>query len=194
MRMRARNWTSLLVAALLGSLLALGACSGDQRTEPTPDLDAAVSEPLPDQELFGTTTTDSRDGVRRWTLRSDTLMRYLDQDEAQLYGVHMEFFRADTLFSTLTSRRGRANQKTNDLFVWGNVVVVTPDGRRLETAELKYDNATNRISNDVFNRLTRDDDVLTGVGMVATPDLGYFELRREVDASVNRDDAGDGRP
>jgi len=64
------------------------------------------------------------------------------------------------------------------------VVVVTRDGRRLETEELSYDNSSGRISNDVFNRFTRGGDVMTGYGMIATPDLDSFELLRDVQAEV----------
>jgi LPS export ABC transporter protein LptC len=176
------------LAAIVLLLLALSlvGCEDQARMVETTDL----PDDLPDQELFDTSIYDSREGVRRWRLDSERLARYHDQDEAQLYGVHMEFYRADTLFSTLTSERGRANMKTNDLFTWGDVVVVTRDGRRLETEELYYDERNGLISNDVFNRFTRGDNVMTGIGMEATPELDRFELKQEVAATVY-DESGD---
>ena len=116
--------------------------------------------------------------------------RWQDVEDAQLYGVDMDFYKADTLHSTLTSERGQANLKTQDLFAWGNVVVVTKDGRRLETEELNYDDGTGLISNDVFNRFTRGQDVMTGVGMEATPDLDSFELKSEVTAQAVTESEG----
>lgn len=176
-------------AAILLLLLACAlsaAPPGCARVEETPDAPAAAAEgpAPPDQELFDSVITESRDGHRRWILHSDRTERWVDVDDAELYGVHMDFFRADTLHSTLTSERGRANSRTKDLFAWGDVVVVTRDGRRLETEELRYDNATGRITNDVFNRFTRGEDVMTGYGMIATPDLDSFELQRDVQAEV----------
>jgi len=141
-------------------------------------------ESPPDQVLFDSVVTDSKDGTRSWVLRSERMERWQDVDDAQLHGVLMDFYKADTLHSTLTSRRGRANLKTLDLFAWGDVVVVTRDGRRLETQELNYDDGTGLISNDVFNRFTHRRDVMTGIGMEATPDLGSFELKSEVKAEV----------
>lgn len=178
---------AILLAALLLCAVLVG-CAEDERVAATEDL----SEDLPDQELFDTTIYDTKGGERRWILGSDRLARYHDQDEAQLFGVNMDFYKADTLFSTLTSRRGRANMKTNDLFAWGEVVVVTRDGRRLETEELDYDDNTGRISNDVFNRFTRGDDVMTGIGMEATPDLDRFELKQAVEATVYDEAQADG--
>ena len=187
---RTAHRRTLCVAALL--LLFAAGCGEDSRVAETTDPPAD----MPDQELFDTSIYDSREGVRRWRLDSDRLARWHDRDEAQLYEVHMEFYRADTLFSTLTSERGRANQKTNDLFTWGNVVVVTRDGRRLETEELYYEERTGLIHNDVFNRFTRGVDVMTGIGMEATPELDYFELKESVEATVVEQGAADeeGRP
>ncbi len=176
--------TAAIVLLLL--TLSLAGCEDQARMAETTDL----PDDLPDQELFDTSIYDSHEGVRRWRLDSERLARYHDQDEAQLYDVHMEFYRADTLFSTLTSERGRANMKTNDLFTWGDVVVVTRDGRRLETEELYYDERNGLISNDVFNRFTRGDNVMTGIGMEATPELDRFELKQAVAATVY-DEPGD---
>ncbi|HPF71139.1 MAG TPA: hypothetical protein PLQ13_10755, partial [Candidatus Krumholzibacteria bacterium] len=69
----------------------------------------------------------------------------------------------------------------------GNVVVVTDDGRRLETEELFYGNTTRLITNEVFNRFTRGGDVLTGIGLEATPDLEYIEIKADLQADVGDD-------
>ncbi|HPF34588.1 LPS export ABC transporter periplasmic protein LptC [bacterium] len=179
-----RTVSMLLLLTLAACAAAVGCAR--ERTEPDSPTAAAVADAVnpPDQELFDSVVTESRDGRRSWILHSDRTERWVDVDDAELYQVHMDFFRADTLHSTLTSDRGRANSRTKDLFAWGNVVVVTRDGRRLETEELKYANADGRISNDVFNRFTRGEDVMTGYGMIATPDLDTFELLRDVKAEV----------
>ncbi len=70
------------------------------------------------------------------------------------------------------------------------MVVVTNDGRRLETEELFFDNETQLIHNDVFDRFTRDGDVVTGIGLEATPDLEYIEIKQRVEAEVE-DEAPD---
>lgn len=176
-----------LVAVLCASLVLL-ACDAD---EPLGDQDAVVvAEPAapeeapPDQVLFDAVIRETESGDPRWVLRSDRLEKDRNSDEAELFGVHMDFFRADTLHSTLTSRRGKAHLKRKDLHAWEDVVVITRDGRRLETEDLWYSNETGLITNEVFNRFTRDEDVMTGTGLEATPDLEYFELKHDVEAEV----------
>lgn len=170
--------------AALAVVLCLG-CSDEREPAPTD----GGSDPLPDQELFDYVLTETEAGVRSWELASDRLERYVKKedtkDEVELYGVRMRFYRDGEPFSLLTSERGRANLKTKEIFTWGDVVVVTTDGRRLETEQLHYDNVNDLIYNDVFNRFTRDGDVMTGYGMEATPDLGFFELKRRVNATVS---------
>jgi hypothetical protein len=62
--------------------------------------------------------------------------------------------------------------------------MVTIDHRRLMTEELSYDSSAGLIRNDVFNTIDRDQDVVTGIGLEATPDLEYWTLKKQVEATV----------
>jgi len=173
-----------VLAIVLAAALGLGAgCARDEEPVELPSVLGGAKEP-PDQELFDYTLTETEQGEKRWVLASRRMERYLSQEDVQLFDVHMQFYRDGRIHSTLTSLRGTANLQTKKLFAYGNVVVVTEDGRRLETDELHYDNQRELIWNEVFNRFTRDDDVMTGYGMEATPSLDYFELKEEVRATV----------
>ena len=167
------------LAAVLAAGLMAGACSPDEggggRVE-TGDL--------PEQQIYDYRLIESEDGVRQWVLDSERMDKFAQRDELELYGVKMQFYRDGEYFSTLTSERGRANPSNNNLFCWGDVLVVTEDGRRLETEELHYDDAKGLIHNDVFNRFTWNEDVMTGNGLEATPDLEYLEIKERVEAEV----------
>ncbi len=174
--------TLLLLAGLLALILVVG-CAPEQEGHQVPGGE------LPDQQLFNSSQTETADGVPRWILKSDRTEKFTDREEAELYGVTMFFYRDGELFSTLTAERGRANLTTKNMFAWGNVVIVTEDGRRLETEELHYDNQSGYIFNDVFDRFTHGEDVMTGIGMEATPDFEYFTLKNEVKAEVGDETA-----
>jgi len=177
-----------VVAAATPALLAagLGACGdGGSRAPSAAPAGAGGGEgPRPRQELLDYKLTETVAGVRQWVLSSDRMLRFAGREDLDLTDVHMDFHRQGEPFSTLDADSGRVNPRTRAVHVWGAVDVVTTDGRRLQTEDLVFDNATGRITNDVFNRFTRDGDVLTGYGLDATPDLGYVEIRREAAAAV----------
>jgi LPS export ABC transporter protein LptC len=167
-----------------GLLLAL-AFAGCQSSQPGPPPDRADAEMLvPEQTFYDYRVIESDEGVREYVLDSDRMDKYANREELHLVRVKMDFYEKGAYFSTLTSDSGRANPVTKDVFVWGHVVMVTTDGRRLTTTELRYDSAAGRIRNDVFNTLDRGEDVVTGVGLEATPDLRYVELKQRVEATV----------
>jgi LPS export ABC transporter protein LptC len=70
------------------------------------------------------------------------------------------------------------------LIATGHVVVVTVEGNRLETEELYWDRKNAKVSSDVFVRLTRGEDVITGIGFESDPNLERYEIRKNVQASV----------
>ena len=142
----------------------------------------------PDQELFDYVITETEDGAKKCVLISDKLQKFADSEDVQLFELKMKFFDNDKLTSTITSRRGKANLDSGKLFAWNEVVVISEDGRKLETEELHYDDETGLIVNDVFDRFTRGSDVMTGYGMEATPELDYFELKDRVKAFVVSED------
>ena len=127
---------------------------------------------------------ESNAGIRQWVLVSDLMNKYAGQPEMELITVHLDFYKNGEHFSTLTSDSGTADLNTNDIFTWGNVVVINNDGRQLETEELYFDNETQLIHNDVFDRFTREGDVIEGIGLEATPDLEYIEIKQRVEADV----------
>lgn len=176
---------------LLSALLLLTGCTeGTDQTDTSMVADPA--EDLPEQQFFDYRLIESAAGVRQWVLESDEMQKFSGQRPALLITVNMDFYRDGEYFSTLTADSGRANLQTKDIHTWGNVVVVTRDGRRLETSELFFSNETQLIHNDVFDRFTREDDVVTGIGLEATPDLEYIEIKQRVEAEVSDETSTEG--
>jgi LPS export ABC transporter protein LptC len=140
--------------------------------------------PLPEQTFYDYRAIETDDGVREYVLDSDLMQKFPNREELHLVRVKMDFYQEGEYFSTLTSDSGRANPTTKNVFVWGHVVMVTIDHRRLITEELSYDSSAGLIRNDVFNTIDRDQDVVTGIGLEATPDLEYWTLKKQVEATV----------
>ncbi|HOX26686.1 MAG TPA: LPS export ABC transporter periplasmic protein LptC [Candidatus Krumholzibacteria bacterium] len=185
MAVHARRHCRGLVALLAGAGLLAAACQETPPGDPAGIAPAAASGgPQPEQRFFDYRLIETKAGVKLWTLDSSEMLKYAGRQEVELVRVKMDFFRDGAYFSTLVSDSGTANLKTNDVFVWGHVVVTTADGRRLRTSELAYASADGRIRNDVYNVLDRGEDVVTGFGLEATPDLDYIEIKQNVAAEV----------
>jgi LPS export ABC transporter protein LptC len=173
-------------AAALAAVLILACAVGCTRSDPPAPTASQTARKtrVPEQQFFDYRLIESASGVRQWVLQSERMDKYAGQQDVELVTIHMDFFKAGAHFSVLTADSGSANLETKNIHTWGNVVVVTDDGRKLETEELFFNNETELIHNDVFNRFTRDGDVLTGIGLEATPDLEYIEIKENVEAEV----------
>jgi LPS export ABC transporter protein LptC len=71
----------------------------------------------------------------------------------------------------LTAKRGTYMTRQGNMSAHDSVVVVTEEGRRLETPELKYDQALNEISSDSAFVLTEPGRRLAGVGFRSDPNM-----------------------
>lgn len=165
--------TTILLLALL---LATGCADEQQPTETA----RAAGPRVPIQEFLDFRHIETDNGVRQWVLNGDRMQKFSEQEDALLVTVKMDFFEEGAYFSTLTSDSGLVNLQTKDVHTWGDVVVVTEDGRRLECSELFFSDETGLITNDVFNRFTRGRDVTTGIGLEASSDLENVVLREDV--------------
>lgn len=179
--------------AFLMAALVVGGCAVED--ESTPATAAGIRQArarVPEQQIFDYTFIETRDGIRQWVLRSAEMLKYPGQEDMVLVDLTMDFYRSGEYHSTLTADSGQANQVSRDVHAWGTVVVETNDGRKLETEELFFDNNRQIIHNDVFDKLTRDGDVVTGIGLEATPDLEYIELKEDVQAQVRDEETSRG--
>ncbi len=182
-----RNTRLVVFGTFLAMVLGCGSSEEPTRTA----APGAKPGRVPEQQFFGYRLIESEAGVRQWVLQSEKMLKFSGEKNVHLVTLHMDFFKDGEHFSVLTSDSGLANLNTKDINAWGNVVVVTDDGRQLETEELYFNNETQLIHNDVFNRFTRDGDVLTGIGLEATPDLEYIEIKQEVEVEVEDEANGE---
>jgi LPS export ABC transporter protein LptC len=175
-----RAWLAGLCVA--GSLSVLG-CE-ETGVKPTTTIQATDSA---DQVLEGFSHYVTKDGVRRSRVEADTAYFYENTQVTQLKKIRVVFF--DTQgeeSSTLTARTGTYRWQDGSMEANGDVLVVSPDGRRLKTEALKYDNAANTISTNVRFTFDRGTEHLEGNSFRSDPDF------RNVVTDRPRGTAGDG--
>ncbi|HET9327031.1 MAG TPA: LPS export ABC transporter periplasmic protein LptC [Candidatus Eisenbacteria bacterium] len=177
-------WRAGCVMAMV-ALMALG-CEKAPRTEPGP-----ASGEMPDQEVSDFVVTETDAGQPQWTLYARSAAIYNARNAIVAHGVRVDFFDEEgKRSSTLTAREGELNQQRRDMVARGNVVLQTTEGTRMSTEELSFINQRQRIVSDLFVRVERAGDVLTGIGFESDPNLEHFEFKKQVQATVRTRSGG----
>jgi LPS export ABC transporter protein LptC len=168
------------------ALCALGALSACEETGAKPTTTVQVIDTA-DQVLEGFSHYVTKDGVRRSRVEADTAYFYENSQVTQLKKIRVVFFDAQgEEGSTLTAKAGTYRWQDGSMEAKGSVVVVSPDGRRLTTETLNYDNAANTISTNVRFTFDRGTEHLEGNSFRSDPDF------RNVVTDRPRGTAGDG--
>ena len=135
---------------------------------------------LPDsaeQLLHGVKLLLTEDGVRRATVEADTALMYDQSTREELRKVIARFYTpAGEQQAVLTSNQGSHNSRVGTMEARGNVLVISNDGKRLETPQLKYDPNRNEISSDSAFTLTEGERITKGVGFVSNPDMTNMRI------------------
>jgi LPS export ABC transporter protein LptC len=183
MRVLAGSGRALRLSVLSVLSLLSVACE-ETGARPTTTITATDSA---DQVLEGFSHYVTKDGVRRSRVEADTAFFYENTQVTQLKKIRVVFF--DTQgeeSSTLTAKAGTYRWQDGSMEATGSVVVVSPDGRRLATETLKYDNAANTISTNVHFTFDRGTEHLEGNSFRSDPDF------KNVVTDRPRGTAGDG--
>ena len=160
-----RQGAGLLV---LATIAVLAACE-ETGAKPTTTVTAIDSA---DQVLEGFSHYVTRDGIRRSRVEADTAFFYESTQITQLKNIRVVFFdvRGEE-GSTLTAKRGTYRWQDGSMEANDKVLVVSPDGRKLTTETLKYDNAANTISTNVHFAFDRGGEHLEGNSFRSDPDF-----------------------
>lgn len=156
---------------LIGVVSLLVGALGCDRGQPPPTAESVRD--TADQVLWNMTMDLSIDGIRRIRVRADTVYNYQASQLAELIGLHVEFFRPNgELQSTVTAEEGTYEYRTEDMEARGDVVAVTPDGRRLTTEVLRFTRASGEITGpEAFVYDGPEGQHLEGDGFQADPEF-----------------------
>jgi LPS export ABC transporter protein LptC len=163
-----------IVAVVFVVVAAGGACNESAQPPITPRSGIPDSA---NQMMLGSSLILTDAGVRKASVKSDTVFTYDDNTRFELRKVTTDFFTVTgERNGTLTSREGTHNVRLGVMEARGNVVVVTTDGRRLETQQLKYDPSRNEISSDSAFVMTEKQKTVSGIGFISDPNMNSFRI------------------
>jgi LPS export ABC transporter protein LptC len=164
-----RTWSRAAAGWLaLGSAMLALACEVPG-AKPVTTVQATDSA---DQVLEGFSHWVTKDGIRRSEVQADTAYFYESTQVTQLRNVRVVFYDlSGKESSTLTARAGTYRWQDGSMQANGKVVVISPDGRKLQTDTLRYDNGTNTISTNTHFIMDRGTDHLEGQSFRSDPDF-----------------------
>jgi len=165
----------VMIGCLLCGLVGFGC--GDNSSELAPARSAVQN--APDQFMTNAEIYLTSDGIRKGTIKSDSLKIYSRVDTTLLYQVEMFFF--DSLgnhTSTLTADSARVSQRSNSMCAMGHVKAWRTDNRRIQADSLRWDAKSEKIVTEGYVEIYRGDDVLTGYGLETDQRLEQTIIKR----------------
>ncbi|HEY7876753.1 MAG TPA: LPS export ABC transporter periplasmic protein LptC [Gemmatimonadaceae bacterium] len=168
------------LAALLAAFAAIGGAACSNGTEPR----VTSANPLADsadQVMFGIATIITDQGVLRAKLQADTGYFFDGSTRIEVRDEKTTFYTTTgEQNAILTSREGTYNTTRGTMQARKNVVVVTTDGKRLETSQLDYNQQANLISSDSAFVLTQPSGTLRGIGFTSDPNMSNMHVKRVI--------------
>jgi len=175
--------TRALLLTALAAGLVLGACRSPGGP-PVKEVDTAADSA--DQVMYRVRTLLTERGVQQGELFADTAYVYDDGSRYELRNVRTTFNTpTGAPNGTLTAKRGRYDIRQRVMEGFGNVVLVSTDGKRLLTPHLRFDQARNLVRSDSTFTLIQGDRRSTGLGFESDPNATRFVCKRQCTAGFN---------
>jgi LPS export ABC transporter protein LptC len=161
---------------LILSLTILVISCSDQKVKPSIDPSLNVEE-LPAQESWDATIFFSDSGRTTAILKAGHLQMFSESQETILDdGVKVDFYNEEEIkTTTLTSKRGRVDDATRDLYAMDSVVVES-DSVTIKTDELKWRNSDKKIVSDKFVTIISPKENIQGYGFESDQHLENYVI------------------
>jgi LPS export ABC transporter protein LptC len=148
------------------------------KEEVKPILNESIGEgDIPTQESWNSKILITDDGILKAIVYADHIQVFDEKKETLLENVKINFFdENENKASQLTSKRGRVDDRTQDMFAIDSVVAVNDSGTVLTTDELKWVNKTRKITTDKFVTITTPEERIEGYGFVSDQGLNNYTI------------------
>jgi len=158
------------------SVLYLYGCSDDKVK---PVVGNIKAEQLPTQESWGSTIVFTDSGYTAAILKTGHLRMYSETQQTILdSNVKVDFYNTQRMITaTLTSKRGKVEDATKDLYAYENVVARNFEGTVLRTEELKWRNIDKKIVTDKFVTIVTPTEKIQGYGFESDQHLKNYVVK-----------------
>ncbi|MEJ2195068.1 MAG: LPS export ABC transporter periplasmic protein LptC [Ignavibacteriaceae bacterium] len=161
-----------LILALI-SLLIYGCTK--EKIEPTVNTQITSVE-IPDQESWNSTVFFSDSGKTRAILYAGNLKVFSKRKETLLEdNIKIDFYNENQIkTTTLTAKRGRVDEGTNNLFAIDSVVAKNDSGVVIRTDEMMWRNSDQKIVSEKFVTIDTPTEKIEGYGFESDRHLRHY--------------------
>lgn len=150
-----------------------------KREDVKPHIDSSFSGgELPAQESWNSKVFFTDSGKTKAVLYTGHLQIFNNRKETILdEGLKVEFFNSlEMKTTTLTAKRGRVDERTNDLFAIDSVVAVNDSGIVVRTDELMWRNKDKKIISNKFVTIDSPKEHIEGYGFESDQHLRNYVI------------------
>jgi LPS export ABC transporter protein LptC len=164
------------VVVLLLISFVLISCD-EEKIKPTIDQ-SFQGDRLPAQESWNSTVFFTDSGKTKAILNAGHLQVFEDTKETLLDGgIKVDFYNEQEIkTTTLTSKRGRVDETTNDLFALDSVVAVNDSGVVLKSEEIVWRNKNRKITTEKFVTIESPEEIIQGYGFESDQQLKNYVI------------------
>jgi len=129
--------------------------------------------------------TETRNGIKQWSLKADSAAHAANGGVTQVQNIHMIFYAQGELGDiTLTAKHGQLITDPKMVKVDGDVVIRSSKGYTLYTQHLVFHQTTNLIETNDPVRLVTEKLVVTGKGMRMNTRAHKLSLSSDVETTI----------
>lgn len=162
---------------LLGLLMCSLLFGCEDKIKPTV-LSGIDSQSLPQQESWNSKVVLSDSGKVKAVIDAGYIRKF-DSPRVTFLSESVTVYFYDEFgkqTSTMTSDEGKVDEATNNLEVYGHVVVVSDDSTRLRTEKLFWDNKRRLIHTPVFVSIVSPKEKMQGTGFESDQQLRNYKI------------------
>jgi LPS export ABC transporter protein LptC len=161
-------------------LILTAGCKGEKKQDSSSNFDRN----LPDgsQVIMNFELTESANGETSFKLAASKAIVY--SETTLVYRIKLNFFKKGAFYGELLADSGKLSTETDDMEAFGNVKVTGIEGAVLESNELKWSNARQKIYTEEQVLITTKDKKISGKNFESNPDLTNIKLKETSGSGV----------
>lgn len=162
---------------LIAALIVVSAGCGEKKVKPNVNPDINEGE-IPAQESWDAKVIFSDSGKTTAILYAGHLRVFAESKETLLdSGVTVDFYNpGEVKTTTLTSKRGKVDDGTKNLYAMDSVVAVSDSGVTIKTDELMWRNKDAKIVSDKFVTIITSKEKIQGYGFESNQSLTNYVI------------------